>query len=79
MMTIRDIVVAWLKEHGYDGLCEEECGCNLNDIMPCNLEGKARCRAGKICNGPCENCYAEGEGEPGGCLTEDGKPIEKPA
>jgi hypothetical protein len=41
-MTVKEIVFACLKEHGYDGLrsdydnCDEDpCGCTLKDFMPC--------------------------------------------
>ena len=46
---IREIVAAWLKEHGYDGLCnpDRECGCTLDDLIPCidGLDGET-CQAG---------------------------------
>lgn len=40
-MTICEIVEAWLVANGYDGLCdyEEECGCGINDLMPCGDPG----------------------------------------
>ena len=37
-MTIREIVIEYLKKNGYDGLCypNEECGCYIDhDFMPC--------------------------------------------
>ena len=37
-MTLREILVDWLKSHGYDGLCNSDndnCGCSLDDFMPC--------------------------------------------
>jgi hypothetical protein len=35
MPTVKEIVVAVLKEMGADGLCEGECGCGLDNLMPC--------------------------------------------
>jgi len=36
--NVREIVAAWLRQHGYDGLCVpyQECGCILDDLMPCD-------------------------------------------
>uniref|UniRef100_A0A6M3IWN5 Uncharacterized protein n=1 Tax=viral metagenome TaxID=1070528 RepID=A0A6M3IWN5_9ZZZZ len=28
-MTVVKILEEWLREHGYDGLCSDECGCAL--------------------------------------------------
>jgi len=35
-LTISKIVHEHLKDNGYDGLCCEECGCGLDDLMPCD-------------------------------------------
>ncbi len=35
-MTVKEIVIEYLKANGYDGLCREECGCGLNDLCPCD-------------------------------------------
>ena len=35
-MNIAEITAAWLRCHGYDGLCDEECGCFVADLMPCD-------------------------------------------
>lgn len=42
---IEDIIADWLKEHGYDGLYNEECACPLDDLYPCY-------------GGPCYDCQA---------------------
>ena len=36
-MNVKEIVQKYLQENGYDGLCDEwhECGCQINDLMPC--------------------------------------------
>jgi len=43
-MTVGEIIATWLKEHGYDGLCNEDCGCSIDDLMPCG-ETFNDCRA----------------------------------
>lgn len=36
MITIRDIVRDFLQKNKYDGLCFDDCGCNIEDgLMPC--------------------------------------------
>lgn len=61
-MRIQDIVKKWLIDNGFDGLCTDDCGCEVADLMPCGEP--YNCEAGhKIpCPGPedCENG--------GGCL-----------
>jgi hypothetical protein len=36
-MSVQEILIDWLKSHGYDGLClpREACGCGINDLCPC--------------------------------------------
>ena len=36
-MTVREIIVEYLKAHGCDGLAGEDCGCGIGDIAPCGL------------------------------------------
>lgn len=56
--TVARIVAEWLKEHGYDGLYRQECGCLLGDLIPCGGEGIDDCVAGY--RHPCD-CGAECE------------------
>lgn len=47
-MTVKDIVLAHLKEHGFDGLyAEGMCGCKVDDLMPC-CDSVENCIAGYL-------------------------------
>jgi hypothetical protein len=63
-MTTREILAAWLKAHDYDGLCGMDCGCVLEDLMPCEpgWEAVPECEPGyKVpCPGP-EKCEMGGD------------------
>jgi len=43
-MTVKEIVQTWLTEHGYDGLCCEDCGCGGDIFMDCCSEGIDDCQ-----------------------------------
>ncbi len=60
-MNLREIAKKWLEDNGYDGLSNENCGCELSDLMPCD-EPQDNCEAGyKVpCPGP-ELCPADGD------------------
>ena len=47
-MNGKDIIIEWLKEHGFDGLCmpDEECGCQIDDLVPCD-SSPCLCQPGK--------------------------------
>jgi len=48
-MTVKEIIEAYLREHGYDGIYapEDECGCHLGDLFPCGGTGED-CIAGYL-------------------------------
>ena len=46
MKTVKEIVKDFLIAHGYDGLWNDDCGCFLVDLMPCNFDGIHMCKAG---------------------------------
>jgi len=47
IMTVKEILIEWLTEHGYSGLWnEEECGCGIDDFIPCNCESIEGCQPG---------------------------------
>jgi hypothetical protein len=59
-MNGREIVEKYLRENGYDGLCGDECGCLVDDLMPCG-ETLEWCEPGyKV---PCDedNCPVDGK------------------
>lgn len=48
-MNIEDMCKEWLQTHdGYDGLCnaEIECGCHVDNLMPCLEPDIRECVAG---------------------------------
>ena len=62
-MNAVEIVITWLKNNGYDGLYTEDCGCLVDDLMPCGVFASS-CEPGyKVpCPGSddCENAvYSE--------------------
>lgn len=61
-MNVKEIVYSYLINNKYDGLFCEDCGCQVNDLMPCN-NVIDHCEAGhKV---PCdpETCGANGNCE----------------
>jgi len=47
-MTVEDIIRDWLVTHQCDGLCLPglECGCRLDDFIPCDALG-VECEAAR--------------------------------
>lgn len=35
MPSVKEIVISYLTEHGYDGLCTYDCGCSKDNLGPC--------------------------------------------
>lgn len=44
-MTVHEIVKKYLIENGYDGLYTDDCGCLVEDLMPCSCDC-SYCNAG---------------------------------
>jgi len=55
----RDMIAAYLRDHGYDGLYCDECGCDLADLMPCGGDWAIDCLAGYKTAG-CKDACGEG-------------------
>lgn len=34
-IDVKQMAAVYIKEHGYDGLCNDECGCGIDDLAPC--------------------------------------------
>ena len=49
MINVVEMIRKELVEMGADGLVNEEyeCGCSLNDLMPCGNVHETNCRAAK--------------------------------
>ena len=47
-MNAKDIIIDWLKEHDFDGLClpENDCGCCVDDLIICDSD-PSLCEPGK--------------------------------
>ena len=43
-MNAKEILKQWLEDNGHDGLCTTECGCGLDDFIPCDND-PSRCVA----------------------------------
>ena len=71
--TVKEIVKAYLKEHGYDGLCSYFCGCDFEVLMDCDSCG-GNCQPGYKWTS-CEGCPNKGEcefeGENDWCILSD--------
>jgi len=64
-MNVKQIMAAWLKEHGYDGLYCADCGCSIIDgLMPCDGNDIGQCMPGHRINLPecatCDDCWGHG-------------------
>lgn len=60
-MTVKEIVINYLKENNFDGLFDEDhCACLLEDLIPCNNDF-LDCEAGyKVpCDGTCYDGHCD--------------------
>jgi hypothetical protein len=67
-MTVKEIVGQYLKDHGFDGLAGEDCGCGGDDLMCCccSADSCEGCHAARLIT-PCSPECAALEKEGGGC------------
>jgi hypothetical protein len=71
-MTVKGILMEYLKEHGFDGLLNTfmECGCGIEDLFPCECPSdkcepaykwecvKEMCTGFDPCRGKCR-CFRD--------------------
>ena len=63
-MIVKEMVVEWLKAHGYDGLWHDQgCGCVIEDLMPC-CSDTSMCEAGYRLPGDDDSPYYVGPVKP---------------
>ena len=55
--TVKDIVKNYLKIWNYDGLYNEECGCDLKGLMSCASEEIPSCKPGYKTKGDDEHDF----------------------
>jgi hypothetical protein len=70
MITVKQILEKWLKENGYDGLATANCGCGLDDLIPCDGDGIWNCNAAykEPCKkDPMVNCFVLERGKYKNC------------
>ena len=61
--NVREITKEYLEENGYDGLFGSDCGCSIDDLMPCCSESIMNCEAGYKVKCDPETCEADGDCE----------------
>ena len=68
-MTVREILIDYLKANGYDGLCTDDCGCGIEGLGPCCDDYQLRCKPAYKweCDGckdgyDCWTGFGDGEG-----------------
>jgi hypothetical protein len=53
-MTVKEIALEWLKANGFTGLCCQDCGCGIDDLMPCVESDIGECVPAHKCD--CTTC-----------------------
>lgn len=56
-MKALDIIKKYLVDNGYDGLCNGDCGCGLDDLSPCGCTVNNDCMPAYKFKTDCKNCY----------------------
>jgi len=64
-MTVKEIVKKYLEDNGYDGLTSGDCGCKVDDLVPCGgatcCGSHMDCKAGYLTDCDPETCSADGD------------------
>jgi hypothetical protein len=54
-ITVKEIIIDFLKSQGCDGLCGEMCGCGIGDLALCD-NTMLECKPAKKVVADCEHC-----------------------
>ena len=60
MKSIKDVILEYMKEHGYTGLVGDGCGCGIDNIGICE-NSISECEFGYACTPDCDRCECECE------------------
>lgn len=77
-LSVKEVMKKWLANRGYQGLCSEDCGCDIDDLFPCG-EYCGACRAAYRFE--CERCdrkNCDRRNDDYGVLFSDDKDFCKP-
>jgi len=69
-VTVKEIIVKYLKDNGYEGLCypDIECGCSIDDLPPCDSLNENCETAQKVECKDCDEQVCDYRGEVGECF-----------
>jgi hypothetical protein len=74
-MNVREIIIKYLTENGFDGLCCEDCGCSKDQIVLCEQFCMDCQPAYKHDHPDCEACDNNCDAAPDGPCFSTEKPI----
>jgi len=74
--TVKEALIEYMKQNGFTALCNSDipCGCNLDDLIPCDSVNEEYCQLGytkKCTPDECdaEECENKTDGVQSDCMT----------
>lgn len=56
---VEDIIIKYLLDNGYDGLCNNDCGCPIDSLRPCEFLSLDCTPGYKVQQTTCQDCYID--------------------